>query len=157
MQSDSPLSRIDTAIAEAMRRIKEEQQRLDELSVLRGLMEKHAQHVFGPSRVDAASLQTAMLAFGPTGKSKRERIILTAQEILNDGRRRISRELVRELGERGVVVGGSDDAGLLATYLSREKDLFVSDVRAGGWTLRRLTKRVRPDEVTASSGLVLNG
>jgi hypothetical protein len=35
--------------------------------------------------------------------------------------------------------------------------VFVSDVKAGGWTLRRLLKKARPGDVSASPGLFSNG
>jgi len=96
------------------------------------------------------------------GETKHSRIISACEDILGDGRRRLSRELTKDLHERGIEVrSGTPDANkeaaALSSYLSKEKAIFVSDVKAGGWTLKRLPKKVKPDDVGASSGLGHNG
>jgi len=79
---------------------------------------------------------------------------LACDSILSDGRRRVSKEIVPELAKLGVSLNHSKDpAGLLASYLSREKNRFVSDVKQGGWTLTRLIHKARPTDVDASAGL----
>jgi hypothetical protein len=87
--------------------------------------------------------------------TKREQVIDAATRILSDGTRRTSRELLSII-ELVVDIGGKDPAAALASYLSHEKDLFESDLKKGGWTLRRLTKKVRPDDAGTSSGLFNN-
>jgi hypothetical protein len=68
-------------------------------------------------------------------KTLKEQILDASEEILADGMHRLSRDLLPELAKRGVRIGGKDPANL-ASYFSREKQRFVSDQRAGGWTLR---------------------
>lgn len=82
----------------------------------------------------------------------KERILDGAEMILADGRRRLSRDIVRDLAKLGVIVGGSDSATNLASYLSREKDRFESDVKAGGWALKQLTRKRKHDETGTTSG-----
>lgn len=95
-------------------------------------------------------LAAQMSGFGTTMKDK---IINGSEHVLSDGKRRLSREIVADLAAIGVVVPGDDPAGYLATYLSKEKSRFTSDVKAGGWTLTRIVQKGRPGDVGASSGL----
>lgn len=90
-------------------------------------------------------------------KTLRDQILDTAEQVLSDGERRVSRDLLPKLKELGVELGGKDPVLNLSSYLSKAKDRFTSDVRAGGWTLTRLTKkRERPDDAGTSSGLISN-
>jgi hypothetical protein len=84
----------------------------------------------------------------------RERIIWAVSEILKDGRRRFARDLLPVMKQMGVDLGGKNPSSNLSAYLSREKDIFVCDVKAGGWTLHRLQKKVRPEDVAASRASV---
>lgn len=68
--------------------------------------------------------------------------------------RPIPRELLVELEALGVKVNGKDASSNLSVYLSREKDIFTSDVKAGGWTLLKLQKKARPEDVAASRASV---
>lgn len=92
-----------------------------------------------------------------THTTQYDRVVRGSEAILSDGKRRLSRDLLPELDALGVKVGGKNPKGLIATYLSREPDVFESDTKLGGWALRRLTKKARPNEVSASLGLFLNG
>jgi hypothetical protein len=106
-----------------------------------------------PSQIQAGN----SAASGHGVITKKEAILTNSAAILGDGVARFSRQLLAELSDRGVQVGGKDPILNLSSYLSREKDIFVSDQRAGGWSLRRLPKKVRPDEAPTSSGLGVNG
>lgn len=71
-------------------------------------------------------------AFGRV--TKKETILATAAQILSDGRRRTSKELVEELKTHGVDIGGQDPVNNLAAYLSPD-DRFESKRSEGGWGL----------------------
>lgn len=66
--------------------------------------------------------------------TKKETILVTAAQILSDGRRRTSKELVDELKTRGVDIGGQDPVNNLAAYLSPD-ERFESKRAEGGWGL----------------------
>ncbi len=73
--------------------------------------------------------------------TKRDRILIAAEEILSDGIGRDSRSLLPELEARGVTVGGSNPVNNLSAYLSAAKDRFESDRAKGGWLLRTQRKQ----------------
>jgi gamma-glutamylcysteine synthetase len=97
--------------------------------------------------------QTVTRAFS-TEKSQKQRVVEAAEAILADGVRRYSRDVLREMEKMGITLTTQDPVGTLSVYLSREKDIFTSDVKAGGWTLRRLQKKARPEDVAASRASV---
>jgi hypothetical protein len=138
---------------------------LKELEELLRLAEKYLRHA-QPVRVTGVGAigALAMLAqkernAASFGATKKDRILNGCEFVLSDGKRRISRQLVIELAEHGIRVGGENpgtEAANLSSYLSREKDRFVSDVKLGGWTLRRLLQKGGPENVGASSGPYIN-
>ncbi len=69
---------------------------------------------------------------------KQQQILDGLIAILSDGKPRHTHNLLVELTEKGVAVGGSDPRGNLSSYLSREKELFEND-RRNGWSLKKQT------------------
>lgn len=68
-------------------------------------------------------------------RSKGERVIQAATEILSDGVPRSTRALLVELEKRGVKIGGTDEVANLSAILSRDKQRFQAS-RAVGWSLK---------------------
>ena len=132
---------------------------LEELKTLVLLMKKHnvipaSQKVAEQVHTVAAHISNGAVAFGVTIK---ERILNGAEAVLShDGQRRTSRELIAEMGKLGVIVGGVDPVATLSSYLSREKVRFDSDVKAGGWALKRQPKKAKPEDAGTTSGLLFN-
>lgn len=85
--------------------------------------------------------------------TKKDRILETSQDILSDGKRRTSRELVEELKKRGVDIGGADPVNNLAAYLSPD-DRFDSKRSEGGWGLILPPKKGGPGDAPTSTGPV---
>lgn len=130
---------------------------LEELDQLIALATKYGVTEFGPEPTSAIAARVAGQLAIPLEKTLRDRVLDTAEEVLADGVRRLSRELLPELAARGVVLRGNKPVPNLAAYLSKAADRFTSNVKAGGWTLTRLTqKKGRPDDVGASSGRCSN-
>jgi len=73
--------------------------------------------------------------------TKRDRILIAAEQILADGVGRDSRSLLPELEARGVSVGGTNPVNNLSAYLSAAKDRFESDRAKGGWLLKAQKKQ----------------
>jgi hypothetical protein len=88
--------------------------------------------------------------------SQKERILTASEQVLSDGVRRLSRELLPEIEALGVTVGGKDPVTNLAGYLSREKHRFQSDQKAGGWTLTRLAQKAKPGNGDTLPGFFSN-
>lgn len=68
--------------------------------------------------------------------SRRVQVTDACAEILTDGIRRLSRDLLPEFQARGIRLEGRNPKALVATYLSQD-ERFVSDQRLGGWALRQ--------------------
>jgi hypothetical protein len=127
--------RIDEKRRELIQRIKDAQAELSKIEQFEAL---------GRELFEAGSASSPVgPAYGPTlpiippsssRRTKKDRILSTSAEILSDGRRRTSKELLGELKERGVEVDGNDPATNLASYLSRAEG-FESNRRDGGWGL----------------------
>lgn len=89
-----------------------------------GVLHTTPVHVVVPATVRAA--------FGRV--TKKETILSATAQILSDGRRRTSKELVDELKAYGVDIGGQDPVNNLAAYLSPD-ERFESKRSEGGWGL----------------------
>jgi hypothetical protein len=117
--------------------IEETQKRLSDIETLIGLLGTYDQLLEASARPASELVTKLHESLKRRSNTLKERILDASEEILADGARRLSRDLLPELAKRGVRVGGKDPAANLASYLSREKERFVSDQRAGGWTLRQ--------------------
>lgn len=137
------------AIAEAGQRAAAE---MVELQELKRLMEKH-----GVKPAEAASDVVGRvkesIANG-TAITVKDRILLAAESVLEDGKRRRPRQLLEEMAKIGVTVPGKNPAASLSSYLSKEKDRFETDPGSGGWTLKRLTKKTNPHDAPTSQGFM---
>jgi hypothetical protein len=135
---------------------------LEELSLLITLARKYleSQPHDRPKPITADDALRAVQGAVERSQSvpKRRRIVEAAAEILSDGRRRLSREMLTELLGRGVEVGGAPgkEAASLASYLSKD-DQFVSDIKAGGWTLKRFLQKAKPGNASTLPGFFTNG
>jgi len=136
---------------------------LEELETLYRLSQKYLSQPH-PQRVTQVGALAALAAVterertaASFGTTKKDRILNASEFVLSDGKRRISRELLKEIATYGIEVGGEDAAGNLASYLSRERTRFVSDVKLGGWTLKKLTNEARPEDAATSTGLSYQG
>jgi len=137
----------------------------DRLSKLKQLEDLHHQLFLAasapiPDAEDAAiaDLQAyAEAAVQKAGQSKKDLIVGTVERILMDGKRRTTKELLAELSQQGIEVGGADPGNNLAAYLSPQKERFNSDRKRGGWGLNNLPKKGSPDDASPPSGLRLNG
>jgi len=78
--------------------------------------------------------------------TKKETILSTAAQILSDGKRRSSKELLEELKARGVDIGGTDPVNNLAAYLSPD-ERFDSRRSEGGWGLVHAPRDVSRDPI----------
>lgn len=159
MDQNDSISKLEARAEQLRAEISAMQKNLEEMTTLIVLMKKYLQYDAKPVRVTSQVIASAVAvaAKQAAGETKHQRIVRTTDAVLADGRRRLSRQLVVELRERGVEVGGKDEAARLASYLSHEKYRYQSDVKAGGWTLRRLLKQARPGEAPTSTGLSFNG
>lgn len=160
--------KLEAVVEEYRNRIRHSNEKIreaeDRLSKLKQLEELHNQLFEAtPSDVNAIlgssgsgkSTGTSDLTVGV--RSKKDQIVGTVETILMDGRRRTTRELLAELQERGIDVGGADAMNNLAAYLSPQKEKFNSDRKAGGWGLNNLPKKGNPDDALPPSGFTLNG
>jgi hypothetical protein len=163
MAPPTTLQGLATEAQELREQIAKASERLEEIETLVRLAAKYNLNVdvkptailMQPKRVTETRIMAA--AHGAAhALTVRDKIILGCESILDDGKRRLSRELVPLLATLGVKVGGKDPAGNLAAYLSKEKDRFDSNVKQGGWSLTRLTRRANPGDVGASPGLFSN-
>lgn len=149
---------LDSLSAEASRLaalIRDSQSRLNEIETLIRLAKKFNLAGTGSPQPIAASLEahTKQLAERIANpQTMKARILSACETVLADGSRRFSRQLVLELAKVGVVVGGADPAANLSSYLSKEKDLFTSNLQLGGWTLTRLTQKVALANVQTAAG-----
>lgn len=157
------ITAIDARLRELKTQSEEIQREMQELGTLLMLAKKYT---VGQSKsplepVVGNALKAMDAAILGNAKTKRACIIDTTTEILNDGVRRSSRFLVRELRARGIEIGNSGDeskeAAALAAYLSKEEGVFDSNLKLGGWTLSSLLQTARPDNVATLSGLFING
>ncbi|HEV2700787.1 MAG TPA: hypothetical protein VGV09_04095 [Steroidobacteraceae bacterium] len=161
-QNSMTLEGLAAEAATLREHIEQYRVRLEEIETLVRLAEKynlcvdrHIEVVPEPKRVTDSRLFAAIHR-AARDMTIRDRIILGCESILDDGKRRLSRELVPELAKLGVNVGGKDPAGNLAAYLSKEKDRFDSNIKLGGWSLTRLTRRANPGDADTSPGLFSN-
>lgn len=106
-----------------------------------------------PSLTVGSGVMSASIGPAIDLRTKKDRILETSRDILSDGRRRSSRELVEELKRRGVEIGGADPVNNLAAYLSPDKH-FDSRRSEGGWGLVLPPKKGGPGDVGASKGPV---
>lgn len=90
------------------------------------------------------------MAFGTTNQTKHQRIIERAKEILSDGCPRPTAALVEAIRANGIEISDTNEKSIanLSAYLSREKDIFISN-RKLGWSLKELT----PASVAAQAGV----
>jgi hypothetical protein len=156
-----PIENIDQRI-EHLRAVVDSGQRaaaeMAELQELKRLMEKYAGKVMNimnaasvVGRVSERITNAAAIAAAITTK---DRIILGAEAILQDGRRRRPKQLLEEMAKIGVTVPGKNPAAGLSSYLSKEKDRFETDPGSGGWTLTRLTKKANPHDAPTPQGFM---
>jgi len=144
------------AIARKKREIEERQKDIAELEELLRLADKHRLEVSVPISAEVARLSSQLAVRPSEMQTLRERIIAAAESVLSDGKRRVARELLPEMRKHGVILEGKNPYSNLSSYLSREKDKFVSDVKLGGWTLCRLAQKARTPDVGASRVLFNN-
>ena len=91
------------------------QKQLEELGTLIVLADKYSANQVQATTPKQVTGDGALIAVGNAilraeGQTKHELIISTCEEILSDGRRRYSRELVKELRERGIEVRSKNAA-----------------------------------------------
>lgn len=152
MPDEKQLEKLDAEIARLQHTINVSSARIEDLRMLRLLFTRYYD-VFDTSPVSiekSAADLLAKLALGGKRVTKQEAIISGCKEILADGKRRFSRDLLIDLERRGVMVGGKNPKSNLASYLSHD-DAFQADTKLGGWTLRSL---IAP-KAKASSALTL--
>jgi hypothetical protein len=151
--------RLRKVIADAQKTLNgiEEFRRLK--SHLKPVLSGDIQDAGGLAHLGAVAESVEFSLARKTGRAAtlKDQILDACEEILTDGRRRFSRELLRELAYKGVMLTGRDPATNLASYLSREKARFQSDKKAGGWALVRLIKQTRPGSAPTLPGLHTNG
>jgi hypothetical protein len=148
---------VFATIARKQREIEERQKDISELEELLRLADKHRLEVSSPNiGAGLDQLRNRLEVTRTVPQTLRERIIAAAETVLSDGQRRFARELLPELLKYGVRLEGKNPAGNLASYLSREKDRFISDAKMGGWTLRVLAQKGRAPDVGASRALFSN-
>ena len=149
---DAEVEYLTRKIRETQERLHEDQKRLDEIETLLRLSRKYGLLTTG-TQSGQTELTVHMERMGLVPEPRhplRARIIASADLILSDGKRRLSRELLPELARYGVVVDGQNASANLSAYLSREKHLFQSSPSDGGWTLTRLARRgfqLNPEEL----------
>jgi hypothetical protein len=80
----------------------------------------------------------AALAYSSRPQPKQQQILDGVAAILSDGNPRHTNDLLAELTANGISVGGENPSGNLSAYLSRARDIFVSD-RRNGWSLKKQT------------------
>jgi PIN domain nuclease of toxin-antitoxin system len=155
------ISEIATKLESLKIQCAEIQREMQELGTLLVLAEKYIAAQTKAPLVPAApvALKAMDNAILGAAKSKRERIVGAATEILEDGTRRSSRYLVDAIESCGVEISGNDQnkkAAALSAYLSKD-GAFESDVKAGGWTLKRLLQKAKPGDAPTSTGFSFNG
>lgn len=151
-------ARLRKVIADAEQRLETIAEFRRAKSDLAPVFKAEPEGVSGPTHVGATAESIEFSLGRKTGRvpTLKEQILDTSEAVLVDGKRRSSRELLRELAYRGIVLGGRDPVTNLASYLSKEKDRFQSDKKAGGWTLVRLLKQTRPGSAPTLPGLFSN-
>lgn len=143
-------------IARKKREIEERLKEVAELEELLRLADKHRLEVSVPIAASLNRLQAQLEVRPSELQTLRERIIAAAESVLSDGKRRVARELLPEMAKYGVKLEGKNPQSNLSSYLSREKDKFVSDVKLGGWTLRSLAVQARALDAPTSRALFNN-
>jgi hypothetical protein len=162
MEPYNAYSQLEARAEELRQTIADAQKSLEEIDTLKRLVTKYLPAVLDLSpmkKVDPAGLLAAVAHTVMVAKreTKRDQIINAARVILSDGNRHSSRYLVVALEGLGVRIGGDDPAALLSSYLSREKAMFESDLKAGGWALRPASGGVRSDDAATPPDLFING
>lgn len=151
-------AKVDAEIARLRQVIAVAEAGISDLQNFKALLKKQAlAPIIGESGLAplAASADAAVAVVAKkAGRQlyKKDQILDAAENVLADGVRRLSRDLLPEIEKQGVKIGGKDAVNALAVYLSREKHRFQTDQRAGGWTLTRFVQKRKPDDVGASSG-----
>lgn len=147
MSIDSMLDKFAAEAERLKQVIAASEKQLDEINNLMALYRKHAPRVIGGMEsMDSVAGKAQLALQGMAGRqqTRKDQITTNCEEILSDGVRRFSRDLVKELAARGVEIGGqSDPATALASYLCREPHRFVTNRKAGGWTLKRFSEKQR--------------
>lgn len=160
---DKPLNDLESRAETLRQRIAEDQKSLEEIETLKVLMMKFLPNLLDSSpmkRVDAGGMLSAVAHTVVRAKeeTKRDRIVYAVREVLSDGIRHTTRELIDYLKMLyGIEIGGTDPVALLSSYLSREKTIFHSDLKAGGWALRSAPGEAKSGDVGASPDLFING
>jgi len=135
------LSQIRAERLELEADIADKKARIAEIEAFLAMFEKF----MGPVTTHTGARQEHVAAPAPAGKSEeaqvtpatlRDRVLCVVITSLQGGRR-TTRELVRILDFEGVPVRQwADPVGTLSAMLSREKQLFDSAPRLGGWGLQ---------------------
>lgn len=98
-----------------------------------------------------AAATMSALASSPRGPSKQQQILDAVVAILSDGKPRHTADLLAELIDNGVDVGGDKPEANLSAYLSRARDTHgLNSDRRYGWSL----KKENPEDAPTPSGSV---
>ena len=137
-------------------RIKAAQQELAELDQFEALADKlFPNTAITPGAASLSFNVSTVSAAVPMTMTKKDRIVTAVEQILADGKRRTSKELIGELTVLGVDVGGKDPVNNLGAYLS-PCTKFNAIRKKGGWGLAP-QKKASPNDAPTSKGLISNG
>jgi hypothetical protein len=134
MDFEALVRKLEMEASSLRERIAVSRQRLTEIETFLQLGQKLAGRANTGPTVDE---MLGAISASAIGSKQRDRVLGVAQQLLSDGERRTTRDLLAEMSKFGVLPGGANPALNLSTYLSRDSR-FVSDTKRGGWTLASL-------------------
>lgn len=159
MSNAQGLANVEAEIQRVKAEIEKLQKRLSDLDALQILLTQYIDVVgvgLVPIRNVTANVRNDLerIVNAPT---KQAAIIEGSKKILEDGKRRFARELLVELANMGVEVGGKNPKSNLASYLSHS-DEFQADTKAGGWTLAKfVSPKAKAGSADTRPALSTNG
>lgn len=131
--SNSFIQAVEDEIVMIEEKIKHELDRLEELKIVRKVYAEKTE-----KSAQAPLFSIAPIALKNDANQREEsvsaRVITYVQQLLSDGRRQKIHELLLQVTEHGIIIGGANQATGLSAILSRRKDIFSGDKKLG-WTL----------------------
>ena len=95
---------------------------------------------------------TSLYARARAGVTQKDRIIEAAAALIAVRGPMQTKDLVRQIQEQGIEVGGADKLVSMSVLMSRAKDKFKSDRAAGGWVLLQSSKEATPPGAQTPAG-----